>query len=144
SLDLDFAPQLICTADERHIGRVLEIGEADDAGLAVRRTAIVAGWIAIDPEDTPAAAGQMIERGAPHDAEPAHHDVVLGHRKGVLNPMLAPPCCKRPCLGKAGSHFLRKTGVHFSGKCSSLPVRSIRNRRDSWRTHSVEPGRLSR
>ncbi len=67
-LGLDLAPQLVGAADQRHIGRVLEIGEADDAGVAVRRAAIVARWIAINPEHALAAARQMVERGASHDA----------------------------------------------------------------------------
>ena len=74
--DLELAPQLIGAAHQRHIGRMLEIGEADDAGLAMRRAAIVVRRETIEPEHALTAAGQMIERGASHDAEPAHHDVV--------------------------------------------------------------------
>jgi hypothetical protein len=58
---------------------MLEIAQPDDAGCAMGRTAIMPGFISLDPEDMLAAARQMIECGAPHGAEPAHDRVELSH-----------------------------------------------------------------
>ena len=73
---------------------MLEIGEADDAGLAVRGAAVVAGREAIEPEHAPAAAGQFVKRGAAHDAEPAHYDVVCGHGRDLSLALTAPPLAR--------------------------------------------------
>ncbi len=45
------------------------------------------GREAIDAKDAPAAARQMVERGAAHDAEPANDRVEMSHRPK--------PCCEQ-------------------------------------------------
>ena len=53
---LELAPQLIGAAQQRHIGRMLEIAEPDDARSAVRGALIVARRKALDAEHARAAA----------------------------------------------------------------------------------------
>ncbi len=77
---LNLAPQRIGPAQQRHVGRMLEIAEPDDAGLAVRGAAVVRRGKALDADDAQAAARQLLERGAADGAEPDHHHVVFRHR----------------------------------------------------------------
>ena len=56
---LKLAPQRIGPAQQRHVGRMLEIAEPDDAGLAVRRAVVVPGRKPLDAGDADAAARQL-------------------------------------------------------------------------------------
>ena len=73
------APQRVGPAQQRHIGRVLEIAEPDDAGLAMRRALVVPGRKSLDACDADAAARQLIERRAAHGADANHDHVELRH-----------------------------------------------------------------
>jgi hypothetical protein len=69
------APERISAAQQRHIGGVLEIAEADDAGRAVRGAAVVARREAVDPDGADVAAGEVVKGGAARRAKPDHGDV---------------------------------------------------------------------
>jgi len=53
--DLEFPPQRVGAPQQRDIGRVLEIAQANDPGAAMRGAAVVAGRVAIEPEHALAA-----------------------------------------------------------------------------------------
>ena len=74
---LELAPELIGAAQQRHVGRMLEIAEPDDAGLAVRGAAVMARRESLDADDAQPAARKLIQRGAAHRAEPDHRHVVF-------------------------------------------------------------------
>jgi hypothetical protein len=77
---LKLAPQRIGPAQQRHIGRMLEIAESDDAALAVRRALVVPGTSRSTP--TTRRRGAPVDK-APrsHRAEPDHDHVELRHRQ---------------------------------------------------------------
>ena len=72
-------PQRVGAAHQRHVGGVLEVAEPDDAGQAVRRPAVVARNVAVEPQDPHAAAGELIERSASHGAKAADDDIEMSH-----------------------------------------------------------------
>src|SRR5262249_31792676 len=78
-LALERTPQRDRGAHQRHVGRMLEVAEPDDAGLAVRRAAVVAGRELFDADRAHAAPGEMVKRGAAHGAEPDHRNVETAH-----------------------------------------------------------------
>ena len=78
-LDLEFPPQRVGAPQQRDVGRVLEIAQANDPGAAVRGAAVVAGRVAIEPEHALAAPRQCMDGRAPHDAETADDDIEMGH-----------------------------------------------------------------
>ena len=78
---LKLAPQRIGPAQQRHIGRMLEIAEPDDAALAVRRALVVPRHKAFDADNADAAARELMQRRASHRAEPDHDHVELRHRQ---------------------------------------------------------------
>ena len=82
---LKLAPQLIGAAQQRHVGRMLEIAEPDDAGFAVRGAAVVARREALDAEHARAAPRQLRQRRAAHRAEADHDHVELRHRPTRLS-----------------------------------------------------------
>ena len=77
---LELAPQLVRAAQKRHVVRVLEVREADDAREPVRRALLVEQVEALEPEHALAAAGEVVERSAPHSADSDDDDVVPLHR----------------------------------------------------------------
>ena len=70
------APQFEGALEQRHIGRVLVIGEADDARDAVRGALCMGDVEAFEPEHPFAAAGQLPARRRAHAADPDHDHVV--------------------------------------------------------------------
>ena len=76
----ELAPQRIGALHQRHVGRMLEIALPDDAGAAMRGTALMAGLETLEPEHAQLAAGEMAERGAPHRSQPDHDRVVSQDR----------------------------------------------------------------
>src|SRR5206468_11663415 len=76
-------PQLVGAPDQRHVGRMLEVGLADDAALPRRRSARVRRGEAVESEDESAAAREVAGRGASHRAEAGDDDVVAGHSIGA-------------------------------------------------------------
>ena len=79
-LGLELAPQLVRAAEERHVVGVLEVREADDPRQPVRGALLVEEVEALEPEHALAAAGEVVERSAPHTADPDDDDVVPLHR----------------------------------------------------------------
>ena len=77
---LELAPQLVRAAKERHVVGVLEVREADDPRQPVRRALLVEQVEPLEPEDALAAAGEVVERSAPHSADSDDDDVVPLHR----------------------------------------------------------------
>ncbi len=61
---------------QRHVVRMLEVGEPDDAGEPVRRALVVEHVEALEPEHALPAAGEVVERRAPHSADTDDDDVV--------------------------------------------------------------------
>ena len=79
-LGLELAPQLVRTAKERHVVGVLEVRESDDPREPVRRAVLVEQVEPLEPEDALPAAGEVVERRAPHSADSDDDDVVALHR----------------------------------------------------------------
>ena len=79
-LGLELPPQLVGAAQEGHVVGMLEVREADDPGQPVRRAVLVEDVEALQPEDAPAAASEVVERRAPHSPDPDDDDVVALHR----------------------------------------------------------------
>ena len=77
--------------EQRHVIRVLEIGQADDARFAVRAAAVVSGWKAIEAQDVGAALGEVIQSGAA-DAACAQDDAVVGWSEWVHGGCLRNVC----------------------------------------------------
>ena len=69
-------PELVRPAQQRHVGRALEVGGPDDAALAVARALIVDGRVAVQREHAVAAAGEDGRGRAADAAEPHDDDVV--------------------------------------------------------------------
>src|SRR5258705_10232969 len=104
---LQLAPQRVGALYQRHVGRMLEIGEPDDARCAMRGTAVVAGREPFDAQDALAAACKPMERGAAHHAKPDHDDVEMAHAVSA-------------CSGKAGTGF--RTRPCAKSRWLALPV----------------------
>jgi hypothetical protein len=85
-LRLELAPELVRAPHQRDVGRVLEVREADDARQAVRGAVLVRDVEALETEDALPAAGEMVERGAAHSADPDDDDVVPLHPRVTLSP----------------------------------------------------------
>ena len=76
---LELAPQLVGAAQERHVGRMLEIAEPDDARLAVRGAPVVAGRKALDADHARAAARESARAPRCPCAEADDRYVVFRH-----------------------------------------------------------------
>ena len=74
------APQLVRAAKERDVVGVLEVREADDPRQPVRRALLVEQVETLEPEHALPAAGEVVERSAPHSADSHDDDVVALHR----------------------------------------------------------------
>src|SRR5918992_138371 len=74
-LALQLLPKLVRATDQRHVERVLEVRLADDARATVRRTERVWRRELVDAERADAAAGELVERRAPHGAQADDDDV---------------------------------------------------------------------
>src|SRR5690606_22290707 len=70
-------PELVRPPEERNVVRVLEVGEADGARLAVRASAVVAGREAVDAKDSQALAREVEERRASYASSRPHDDRVV-------------------------------------------------------------------
>ena len=73
---LQFAPVLIGTAQQRHVGGILEIGEPDDPVEAVRGAHRVGNVEALEPEHPHTAPGKLPAGGRAHAADTDHDDIV--------------------------------------------------------------------
>ena len=131
---LELAPELIGPAQQRHIGRMLEIAEPDDA--ASRRARSPGRARASErsiPSDADAAPRQPMERRAADDAEPHHDHVELRHRPTSDCERKHPCLVWRQAALKDGrvhaapmAHDPRASGLALLGPCRS---RSARRRR---------------
>ncbi len=89
---LELPPELVRAEDERHVARVLEVRLADDPGEPVRRAALVRNLEALEPEHALPAAGEVVERRAPHAADSDDDDVVaLAHGRDPTSPSVLTP-----------------------------------------------------
>ena len=70
-LALDLTPQLVGAPEEQHVGGMLVVGEADDAGVAVGGAHRVRDAEPLEAEHPLAAPGEVVGGGAAH---PAHAD----------------------------------------------------------------------
>ena len=77
---LELAPQLVRPTEQWDVVGVLEVGEADDPGEAVRRAVFVEQVEALEPEHALASSSKVIEGRAPHSPDSDDHDVVPLHR----------------------------------------------------------------
>ena len=73
---LQFTPTLVGAAEQGHVGRVLGVGEPDDAADAMRRAAVVGDVETLQPQHAEAAACELIHRRGAHRAHANHDDVV--------------------------------------------------------------------
>jgi hypothetical protein len=69
------APEREGTSREGRINRVLEVGRADDAGLAMRGSTLVRRVKGVAGANTQPGAGEGARRGAAHDAEAGNKHV---------------------------------------------------------------------
>jgi len=93
---------------------MLEIAEADDAGGAMGRAAVMARRIFVDADDAAAAAGEARHGGAAHGAE-ADNDCIERHQC-VLKSCEIPDvkalsfrlmrCHRRTSIARSGKHRL--------------------------------------
>ena len=75
----EFLPQLVGAQQQRHVGRVLEIGLPDDPGSAMAGALVVGRGELLQAEDPLSACGQVVGGRAAHPTEPDDDDVVA-HR----------------------------------------------------------------
>ena len=66
---LELAPQLIRAPEQRHVRRVLPVGEPDDSGEPVGRAVLVHQVVALEPEHPQAPAREVEQRRAAHPAK---------------------------------------------------------------------------
>ncbi len=100
---LGLGPELVGAAQQRHVGRVLVVRQADDAADAVRGAHGVRDVEALQPQHALAAAGELPAGGAAHAAH-ADHDHV------PLHPRTPPP--RHPgILGSAGHGCLHARDI---------------------------------
>ena len=78
-LGLELAPELVRAPQQRHVVGMLEVREADDPREPVRRAVLVQEVEALEPEHALPAAGEVVERRAPHPADSDDDDVVALH-----------------------------------------------------------------
>ena len=74
---LDLAPQFVGATQQRYVGRMLEVGHADDTRVAVRRAAAVGNVELLQPQHALAAPGKLVTGRAPHPAD-ADNDGIVG------------------------------------------------------------------
>ena len=67
---LEVAPELVGPAEQRHVARILVVGEPDDPGDPVRRPALVGHPESLDAQNAQARARQVVQRGAAEPADP--------------------------------------------------------------------------
>ena len=72
-------PEPVAFEQQRHVVGMLEIGLANDAGVAVGAAAVVRRVEAVDADGPHAAAGQLVESGAADAASAEDDGVVSGH-----------------------------------------------------------------
>ena len=108
-------PQLVGAQQQRHVGRVLEVGLPDDARPAVAGTLVVGGGELLQPEHPLPALGQVIRRGTAHATEPDDDNVVTH----VL--LIAAPFCS----SRASAHrlILAISGSTTGSACTVAPNR---------------------
>src|SRR5262245_13494386 len=70
-------PKLISTLHQGHVGWMLEIGFADDAGLPMRGSSLVRRRETIEAKHAAPVAGEMERRGAAHSAKANENHVVV-------------------------------------------------------------------
>ena len=75
-LGFEVPPEVVGAAEERDVARVLGVGKADDARVAVARAAVVAGLELLQAQAVGAGLGEVVEGGAAHGTQP-HHDSVI-------------------------------------------------------------------
>ena len=73
---LELAPERVRALDERHVARVLEVRLPDDPRDAVRRASLVGDVEPLDAQHALASAREVVERRAPHPADPDDDHVV--------------------------------------------------------------------
>ena len=76
---LQLTPQLERAAQQRHVGRVLVVRQADDARLAVRRAHLMGDPEPLQAQDPAPAARQVVSRCAAHAADPGDDHVIVLH-----------------------------------------------------------------
>jgi hypothetical protein len=106
-LTFQSAPEIERASAQRHIGRMFVIGGADDAGVPVRRTAVVNQRKLFEPQHTLTAAGQFADGGGTHAAQPENDGVEICH------PMISPRRTRRTqreSIEQSGSHSARWRG----------------------------------
>ncbi|HYZ51961.1 MAG TPA: hypothetical protein VE733_00410 [Streptosporangiaceae bacterium] len=79
-LGLQFPPLVLGGEQERHVLRALVVGGAEDARLAARPRAVMAGCELFEPDDGGAAAGQLPAGHAAHRANSDDRDVGVHDR----------------------------------------------------------------
>ena len=85
---LELPPHLVGAPEQRHVGRVLHIGEADDAVDAVRGAHRMRDVEALEPEHALAASGELPARRRTHAADPGDDHVVgsARHNRSTIGP----------------------------------------------------------
>ena len=79
-IGLEVVPELVGPPQERHVRRMLVVGQPDDPGQPVRRAELVEEVELLQPEYPPPAARQVIGRCGPHPAEADDDRVIpVGH-----------------------------------------------------------------
>ena len=73
---LQFTPQGERTAEQRHVGRVLEIGQADNAGEPMGRAEPVPKFVLLEGQHPKAAGREVGGGGAPHAAHAGDDHIV--------------------------------------------------------------------
>lgn len=80
---LELLPQGVGVLEQRHVPRILEVGAAEDAGLATGRTAVVARGVAVVADDLDSAGGQAPGGLAAHRSDTDDGDALAGrHERG--------------------------------------------------------------
>ena len=82
---LEFTPQGERPTEQRHVGRILEIGKADDAREPMRRAEPVPEVMLLEREHPKAARCEVGGGGAPHAAHAGDDHIVLRNHGINLN-----------------------------------------------------------
>ena len=87
---LELVPELVAAPQQRDVGRMLVIREADDARQPVRRAELVQQVVLLEPQHAPATACQVECRCRSHAAEADDDRVVSVRHRGSVPTSIHP------------------------------------------------------
>src|SRR5262249_12660999 len=74
---LQFPPELVSAAEQRHVSRILEVGQTNDPVDAMRRAQVMTDVELLQSQNAPSPGGTLENRGAAHASHANHNHVVI-------------------------------------------------------------------